>query len=439
MTGDQMGAGMDREQLEPVDELPVELVIFDCDGVLVDSEPIAVRAQVAVGAELGWALTEAEVIDRFVGRSTASIGEQVAERLGEPVAAEWQRRFEERHRIAVDEGLTAVDGIEQAMAALRLPTCVASSGGHQKMRHTLGHTGLYDYFDGRIFSATEVAQGKPAPDLFLHAAARMGVRPQACVVVEDSTAGVRAARAAGMRVLGYAGGLTPAERLAAEGARVFHDMRELPGLLAAWEPAGGAGAAGTAGYTEAAAALAEQYEEVGFEQVHRGMLHLLPTTPSRVLDVGAGTGRDAAALARLGHTVTAVEPTAALRAHGGRLHAGSTVRWVDDALPELPRLGAAGERYDLIMLTAVWMHLAPRERAAAMRTVAGLLAPGGTLLMTVRQGPVPAGRRMFAVPTAEVLAQAAELGLRPVHQDERADLHGRGGVRWTELGFVRQP
>ncbi|GAB2688925.1 hypothetical protein GCM10010442_02380 [Kitasatospora kifunensis] len=421
------------------DELPLELVIFDCDGVLVDSERIAVRVQVALGAELGWPLSESEVIERFIGRSTASIGEQVAERLGARTAAEWQRRFEESHRVAVDEGLTVVDGIEEALAELRLPSCVASSGSPRKMRHTLGRTGLYDYFDGRIFSATEVSRGKPAPDLFEHAAARMGVRPQACVVVEDSCAGVRAARAAGMRVLGYAGGLTSAERLAAAGARVFHDMRELPALLAAWEWADGAGAAGTAGYTVAARALAAQYEEVGFEQVHGRLLHLLPPAPARVLDLGAGTGRDAAALARLGHVVTAVEPTAALRAHGERLHAGSGVRWVDDALPELPELGAAGERYDLIMITAVWMHLAPRERAVAMRTVAGLLAPGGGLLMTVRQGPVPAGRRMFTVPTAEIVAQAGALGLHPVHQDERADLHGRDGVRWAELGFVRRP
>jgi HAD superfamily hydrolase (TIGR01509 family) len=215
-----------------VDGRAVQLVIFDCDGVLVDSERIAVRLQAEVGAEFGWPLTEAEVLDRFVGRSSASVAEQIAARLGADAAARWTERFEQLHRERVEQELTAVDGIAQALAELRLPSCVASSGSHAKMRHTLGHTGLHDYFAGRIFSATEVSRGKPAPDLFLHAARRMGVPPEACVVVEDSKYGVRAARAAGMHALGYAGGLTPAHWLADEGARVFDDMRELPSLLA---------------------------------------------------------------------------------------------------------------------------------------------------------------------------------------------------------------
>ncbi|MFJ3790833.1 HAD family hydrolase [Kitasatospora sp. NPDC090091] len=212
---------------------PIELVVFDCDGVLVDSERIAARVQVALGAELGWPLTEAEVVERFIGRSHAAIGEHVAERLGPETAAVWSKRFEELHAEAVDAGLTPVDGLPEALAAITLPTCVASSGSHEKMRHTLGRTGLYDHFAGRIFSSTEVARGKPAPDLFLHAARQLGVDPAACAVVEDSRPGVEAARAAGMRAFGYAGGLTPAERLAGAGATVFHDMRDLPALLAA--------------------------------------------------------------------------------------------------------------------------------------------------------------------------------------------------------------
>ncbi|MFD9789342.1 HAD family hydrolase [Streptomyces sp. NPDC059070] len=211
---------------------PIELVIFDCDGVLVDSERIAVRVQVALGAELGWPLAEDEVIRRFIGRSTASIGEQVAARLGEETAGVWRTRFEELHREAVDTGLLPVDGIREALDAITLPTCVASSGSHDKMRHTLGRTGLYEHFEGRIHSATEVARGKPAPDLFLYAARRMGVDPAACVVVEDSRPGVEAARAAGMRAFGYAGGLTPAELLEGPDTVVFHDMRKLPSLLA---------------------------------------------------------------------------------------------------------------------------------------------------------------------------------------------------------------
>ncbi|MFD9634228.1 HAD family hydrolase [Streptomyces violascens] len=210
---------------------PIELVIFDCDGVLVDSERIAARVQVALGAELGWPLTEGEVVDRFIGRSHAAIREQIAARLGEGVATIWSERFEQLHREAVDAGLAPVDGLVEALDVLTLPTCVASSGSHEKMRHTLGRTGLYERFVGRIYSATEVSRGKPAPDLFLHAARQMGVDPAACVVVEDSRPGVRAARAAGMRAFGYAGGLTPAEHLEGHGTVVFHDMRKLPTLI----------------------------------------------------------------------------------------------------------------------------------------------------------------------------------------------------------------
>ncbi|MEV7520272.1 HAD family hydrolase [Streptomyces sp. NPDC091371] len=220
---------------------PIELVIFDCDGVLVDSERIAARVQVVLGAELGWPLTEQEVVERFIGRSSASIHEQIAARLGEDTAAVWSGRFEQLHREAVDEGLSPVDGLPEALDALTLPTCVASSGSHEKMRHTLGRTGLYGRFAGRIHSATEVARGKPAPDLFLYAARRMGVDPAACAVVEDSRPGVQAARAAGMRAFGYAGGLTPAERLEGAGTVVFRDMRDLPRLVAGASRSGHAG------------------------------------------------------------------------------------------------------------------------------------------------------------------------------------------------------
>ncbi|OPC85408.1 haloacid dehalogenase [Embleya scabrispora] len=212
----------------------VGLVIFDCDGVLVDSEPIAIRVHVALGAEHGWPLTPADVIERFVGRSSAAIAEQIAERVGPDVAAEWTRGFEARHRDEVDAGLSPVEGIEYAvdtLADLGLPTCVASSGSHDKMAHTLGRTGLHDRFAGRIFSATEVAHGKPAPDVFLHAAARMGVSPEHCVVVEDSLNGLRAARAAGMRSFAYAGDLVPSHLLEGPTTTVFKSMRDLPALI----------------------------------------------------------------------------------------------------------------------------------------------------------------------------------------------------------------
>ncbi|MEY2233028.1 MULTISPECIES: HAD family hydrolase [Streptomyces] len=225
---------------------PIELVIFDCDGVLVDTERIALRVQIALGTELGWPLTPEDVVDRFIGRSKESICEQIAQRLGEETAAFWWEQLLRRHRDAVDAGLEAVDGLPEALEEIDLPVCVASSGSHDKMRHTLGVTGLHERFAGRIFSASEVARGKPAPDLFLHAARRMGVDPAACVVVEDSRPGVQAARAAGMRAFGYAGGLTPSGRLVGPGTVVFDDMRELPGLITgqrrpapAGAPAGG--------------------------------------------------------------------------------------------------------------------------------------------------------------------------------------------------------
>lgn len=213
---------------------PIELVVFDCDGVLVDSERIAARVQVALGAELGWPLTEGEVVERFIGRSHAAIREQVADRLGRDIAAIWSERFEELHREAVDAGLAPVDGLPEALdALLGTATCVASSGSHDKMRHTLGRTGLYERFAGRIYSASEVPRGKPAPDLFLHAARQMGVDPQACVVVEDEAgpASSPPARPA-CGPSATAGGLTPGERLEGEDTVVFHDMRELPGLIA---------------------------------------------------------------------------------------------------------------------------------------------------------------------------------------------------------------
>jgi HAD superfamily hydrolase (TIGR01509 family) len=133
----------------------------------------------------------------------------------------------------------AVDGIEDALAELRLPHCVASSGSHAKLQRTLGQTGLLHRFEGRIFSATEVRNGKPAPDLFLHAAGILGADPGRCAVVEDSAHGVQAARAAGMHAFAYAGGVTPAQRLAGPGTTVFHDMRQLPDLIAAGRRAPG--------------------------------------------------------------------------------------------------------------------------------------------------------------------------------------------------------
>ncbi|SFD66963.1 HAD family hydrolase [Streptomyces aidingensis] len=214
----------------------VGLLIFDCDGVLVDSEPVALRINLRLGRELGWPMDEEEMTRRFLGKSAPAIYRQMADRLGEETALLWERRFTEQLNAAIDTGLNAVAGVVEALDALGtlpLRTCIASSGSHEKMRRTLRAAGLYQRFEGRIYSATEVAEGKPAPDLFLYAARRMGVPPPDCVVIEDSQYGVQAARAAGMRSLGYAGGLTPAGWLTGPDTTVFDDMRKLPALLAA--------------------------------------------------------------------------------------------------------------------------------------------------------------------------------------------------------------
>ena len=210
----------------------ISLVIFDCDGVLVDTERIAVRIDVLVLAELGWRMTEAEVIERFMGRSDEEMTREIETHLGRRLPASWEEPFRHLYREAFAAELEPVPGILEALDAIAVPTCVASSGTHEKIRFTLGLTGLYERFAGRIFSASEVARGKPAPDLFLHAASRMGIPPAGCVVVEDSRYGVEAARAAGMRAFGYAGGLAPRRSLEGPHTVVFEDMRALPRLIA---------------------------------------------------------------------------------------------------------------------------------------------------------------------------------------------------------------
>ncbi|GAA5149375.1 HAD family hydrolase [Microbacterium pseudoresistens] len=213
--------------------VPIELVIFDCDGVLVDSERLGVRIDQQLLADLGWSLTETEIVHRFVGRSAAHFRAEIESHLGRTLPDDWEEPYLPLYAEAFERELEAVPGVISALDAISGPTCVASSGPHSKIRHTLGLTGLLPRFEGRIFSATEVAHGKPAPDLFLHAAERMGVPPERCAVVEDSRFGVAAARAAGMRAFGYSGGLTPPDWLEGDDTVVFDDMALLPGLLEA--------------------------------------------------------------------------------------------------------------------------------------------------------------------------------------------------------------
>jgi HAD superfamily hydrolase (TIGR01509 family) len=214
---------------------PVDLVIFDCDGVLVDTERLSVRIDGEVLADLGLPMSPQEVIDRFVGRTENFWRAEISRLLGREVSVAEFAAYDPWYRTAFEAELTAIDGIAEAIDALDergIATCVASSGTHERMQFTLGHTGLYPRFAGRIFSATEVAEGKPSPLLFLHAASQMGVEPARCLVIEDSRYGVLAARAAGMRVVGYSGSVISAEVLHGAGASVvIDDMRKIPGLL----------------------------------------------------------------------------------------------------------------------------------------------------------------------------------------------------------------
>jgi 2-polyprenyl-3-methyl-5-hydroxy-6-metoxy-1,4-benzoquinol methylase len=195
---------------------------------------------------------------------------------------------------------------------------------------------------------------------------------------------------------------------------------------------------GTEGYGETATERARQYESIGFADVHGDILHLFPTTPSQVIDIGAGTGRDAAAFAERGHSVTAVEPTPELRAEARRLHARWPITWIDDSLPDLDRVHERGERYDVVMLTAVWMHLDAGQRERAMAHVAPLVRPGGLMALSLRHGPVPAGRRMFEVSAQETCELARRHGLATIHESKGAAVLGGPAVWWDWLAFRAQ-
>ena len=215
-----------------------DAVIFDCDGVLVDSEPISNRILTGMLNDLGLSYTVERTMDRFVGRSMPSCVALIQEELGAPPPADFSEEFHRRTVAAFEADLEPVRGIREVLDRLPWPHCVASSGDHAKLRATLTRTGLYDRFAGRIYSALDVARGKPHPDLFLHAAERMGADPSRCAVVEDSVLGVQAGVAAGMRVFAYAGTMGDAALAAAGAHDVFHDMSELRALLESRQPSG---------------------------------------------------------------------------------------------------------------------------------------------------------------------------------------------------------
>lgn len=209
-----------------------ELLIFDCDGVLVDSEMITNRVFAAMLNEIGVPVTLEDMFERFVGRSMPQCLEIIEGLLGRPAPDGFVENYYAKSRAALETQLKAVPDIEMVLNTVDLPFCVASSGTHEKMQTTLGVTGLLPYFQGRIYSVTDVGRSKPFPDVFLHAAREQGAAPGNCAVIEDTPTGVSAGVAAGMTVFGFCA-LMPKHRLIEAGAHfTFERMRDLPRLLA---------------------------------------------------------------------------------------------------------------------------------------------------------------------------------------------------------------
>jgi HAD superfamily hydrolase (TIGR01509 family) len=210
--------------------MPTELVIFDCDGVLVDSERLAHEVIVEMLAEQGLRMSVEEALERFIGMGDEATVAAVAECLGRAPPADFLPRYLERTHAAFPGRLRAIRGVAEVLDGLPVPACVASNGSPEKMQLSLGLTGLLPRLRGHIYSAWQVPRPKPYPDLHLFAAAGEGVAPARCVVIEDSPAGTAAAVTAGMRVFGFADVVDPSRLLAAGAERCFTAMAQLPGL-----------------------------------------------------------------------------------------------------------------------------------------------------------------------------------------------------------------
>jgi HAD superfamily hydrolase (TIGR01509 family) len=215
----------------------IDLIIFDCDGVLVDSEVISCRAHAETLTRHGYPITAEQVLRRFLGVSDSEARLIVETEMGRALPNDFEMQMKQAALLLYRDHLHPIPHVAETVAALALPKCVASSGTPEKIRHGLTCAGLYDQLTPNIFSAVQVRRGKPAPDLFLFAAEQMGAAPERCAVIEDSVPGVTGARAAGMTVLGFHGGshCTPghAAMLRKAGAvATFDDMRQLPALIA---------------------------------------------------------------------------------------------------------------------------------------------------------------------------------------------------------------
>lgn len=207
------------------------LIIFDCDGVLIDSELIACQSSATCLAEVGIPITVDDIVERYVGIGTTAMFADLEANSGMSLPPGFAEKVRLQLMSRFDSELVAMPGIKAALSAIKSPVCVASSSTPERLQHTLSLVGLFNRFDPHIFSATQVRRGKPAPDLFLFVAGQMGVEPRTCLVVEDSVAGVRAAVDAGMRVIGFTGGshCRPGhfERLRQAGAaEIINDFKE---------------------------------------------------------------------------------------------------------------------------------------------------------------------------------------------------------------------
>jgi HAD superfamily hydrolase (TIGR01509 family) len=214
-----------------------DLIIFDCDGVLIDSELLTIEVEVALLAEAGIMITGDEIIERYVGISMKAMLADLEARFGLPLGDDFAARHAVRVNTVFERDLRAMPGIVGVLTGLPGKVCVASSSSPERLRHTLGIAGLYERFHPHIFSATMVEHGKPAPDLFLHAAERMGAPPSRCLVIEDSMPGIEAAAAAGMTAIGFTGGSHCREghaaRLGTAGAAIVVEaMAEMPAAVA---------------------------------------------------------------------------------------------------------------------------------------------------------------------------------------------------------------
>lgn len=210
--------------------MDLKLIIFDCDGVLVDTERISCTVFTECLVDFGLDFTFEDTIKTFKGLSEKDCVKIVAQLSGKDVPAHFIDRYISETTSRYETELKPIKGIVDVLDSIQEQICVASSGLHKKMQQTLSVTHLMPYFKGHIFSATEVKRGKPFPDLFLYAAKKMNIHPENCVVIEDSVPGVKAAVSAKMKVLGFAD-LTEASELQSAGAVTFREMAELPQLL----------------------------------------------------------------------------------------------------------------------------------------------------------------------------------------------------------------